>query len=183
LIARLGHAPRGRRAQLAAARGFTMAELAVTLVIVSVGMLLVLQGLSTAKLSAAHTRNLKLARELGSLTLGQVGAGLYAEEIDRDQVLTGSYAEQGHPEFAFEIALGDEDFRTRQRRDAGEAHDSWAKTEQELRDEEKEEEDEIEQPYEKVRVLVSFPPIKEMSTELVHAAPSAASRWSRSWSS
>ena len=34
--------------------GFTLAEVAVTLVIVGVGLLFVLQGLSTSKFTAAH---------------------------------------------------------------------------------------------------------------------------------
>ena len=37
--------------------GFTLAEVMVTLVIVGIGLTLVLQGLNTAKLTAAQTRN------------------------------------------------------------------------------------------------------------------------------
>ena len=50
--------------------GFTLAEVAVTLVIVAIGPTLVLQGLNTSKMSAAQTHNRKVARELALLTLG-----------------------------------------------------------------------------------------------------------------
>ena len=58
--------------------GFTLAEIAVTIVIVGIGLVLVLQGLNHSKMTAAHTRNMKLARELGHLTMGQVEAGIYS---------------------------------------------------------------------------------------------------------
>ena len=76
------------------AAGFTLAEVAVTLVIVAITLTLVLQALTNAKLTAANTRNIKLARDLGLLTLGQVEAGLLQDEI-RD-FYSGSYAEEGY---------------------------------------------------------------------------------------
>jgi len=88
--------------------GFTLAEVAVTLVIVGISLVLVLQALNNAKLTAANTRNLKLARDLGLLTLGQIEAGLYQDEI-RDR-FGGSYAQEGYDDFFFEVALGQDVF-------------------------------------------------------------------------
>ena len=65
---------------------------------------LVLQALGTATTAAAQTRNMKLARDLGLLTLGRISAGLYQEEI-RDRFF-GTFGEEGYPEFEFEVALG-----------------------------------------------------------------------------
>ena len=51
------HLRSARRSALRSGRGgFTLAEVAVTIVIVAIGMLLVLQGLNTAKMSAAQTK-------------------------------------------------------------------------------------------------------------------------------
>ena len=91
-----------------ARRGFTLVEVAVTIVIVGIGLTLVLQAMNTATTSAAQTRNMKIARELGLLTLGRIKSGLYQEEV-RDRFY-GSYAEDEFPEFEFEVLLGDEAF-------------------------------------------------------------------------
>ena len=152
--------------------GFTLAEVAVTLLIVSVCLVLVLQGLTRAKVSAAETHNRKVARELALLTLGQVEAGLYWEELDGDgDTLTGNYAEEGYENFHYELAFGDEDFSTVGAYDQREAgyHDSWRyerEREERERDDDSEEE-ETEQPFEKVRIRVGYPQLTERESALV----------------
>jgi prepilin-type N-terminal cleavage/methylation domain-containing protein len=165
-----------RRPQLQPRRrspGFTLAEVAVTIVIVGIGMLLVLQGLNTAKMTAAHTRNYKLARELSLLTLGQVASGLYQEDIENG--LQGSYAEEGYPQFTFEVIVGDQTFLTT---NEDGSFDTW-KHEEELqaREDAESEEDEKdprdrEEPFEKVKIRVTFTPKirvgdQELGNELV----------------
>ena len=76
--------------------GFTLAEVAVTIVIVGIALVLCLQGLHGSKLQAAWTRNFKLARELGATTMGEIASGLYAEDI-RDG-LSGTYSDADFPE-------------------------------------------------------------------------------------
>ena len=134
------------------AGGFTLVEVAVTIVIVGIGLTLVLQALSAAKLTASHTRNQKIARDLGLLTLGRIESGIYREEI-RDR-FGGSYAEEGYPQFYFEVALGDEAFVEQADREADDSpfYDSWNSD----RDDEGED-DETTEPYEDIKVKVSFP--------------------------
>jgi prepilin-type N-terminal cleavage/methylation domain-containing protein len=141
--------------------GFTLAEVAVTIVIVGIGMLLVLQSLNTAKMTAAHTRNYKLSRELALLTLGQIASGEFREDIENG--LVGSYAEEGYPDFMFEVLVGDATFRAKG--DTGE-FDSWAPRDEDY-DETDEEEEEAEQPFEKVRIKITSPVIGELGNELV----------------
>lgn len=143
-----------------ASRGFTLAEVAVTIVIVGIGMLLVLQGLNNAKMTAAHTRNMKLSRELALLTLGQVEAGLYQEDIENG--LVGSYAEEGYPDFSFEVVVGDDAFYEPT---DGRRFDSWAARDDEEDDDE--EEEESEEPFEKVKIRITSPKITERVNELV----------------
>lgn len=139
--------------------GFTLAEIAITIVIVGIGLMLVLQGLNTAKLTAAHTRNMKLARELGMLTLGRIASGDYQEDIDSGMMDT--YADEGYPDFMFEIVLGDDSFVER---DEDGRFDNWAP---DLYDKDDEDEDEeAEQPYEKVTVRITYPVIREMPNQL-----------------
>ena len=47
--------------------GFTLAEVAVTIVIVGIGMLLVLEGLNVSKMTAAQTRNMKRKLRSGGI--------------------------------------------------------------------------------------------------------------------
>jgi prepilin-type N-terminal cleavage/methylation domain-containing protein len=157
-------------APLRARAGFTLAEVAVTIVIVGLTLVYVLQGLNTAMLTAAHTRNIKLARELGLFTLGQIESGLLRDEIETG--MSGNYADEGQPDFAWEIRMGEDSFRERE---SDAPFDSWAKrdartgqlkSEAELQQEEDEEED-AEEPFEKVKVRVTFPRIQELSDELV----------------
>jgi len=144
-----------------ARRGFTLAEIAVTIVIVGVGLVLVLQGLNTAKITAAQTRNTRLARELALYTLGQVEAGLYQDDIE--QGLNGNYSEMGYTAFSYEVIAGDATFRER---DPNSPYDSWQPTQKEL-DDKKKDGDEITQPFEKVKVRVTFPKFGEYSNELI----------------
>jgi prepilin-type N-terminal cleavage/methylation domain-containing protein len=146
--------------------GFTLAEVAVALVIVGYSLVFLLQALTAAKMVAAHTRNYKLSRELGVLTLGQIESGLYREDIENG--LSGSYADQGYPEFSYEVVVGDESFH--QLKEGG-SFDNWKANEERLAEQRREagedEEDVEEQPFEKVKVRVTFPKILELSNELV----------------
>ena len=88
--------------------GFTLAEVAVTLVIVAIGLTLVLQGLNTSKMSAAQTHNRKVARELALLTLGEIEAGLYWEDLNSSSdILAGTYAEAGYEDEPPDERCGD----------------------------------------------------------------------------
>ena len=153
---RAGAGPRAQRARV----GFTLAEVAVTIVIVGIGLILVLQGLNTAKIAAAQTRNVKLARDLALLTLGRIASGLDQDEIENG--LTGTYADEGYPEFAYEVVVGDKSFRER---DPKAAHDSWALTPDE--EQKKTDDEDIEEPFEKVKVRITFPKFAEYQNEQV----------------
>ena len=152
-----------RRRVRGARAGFTLAEVAVTIVIVGIGMLLVLQGLNTAKLTAAHTRNMKLARELALTTLGQIASGLFQEDIQAG--LEGSYAEEGYPDFSFEVVVGDESFRTET---TDGPFDSWAPRDDREEDEEKVEDPQevTDEPFEKVKIKITFPKIQVAQEQL-----------------
>jgi prepilin-type N-terminal cleavage/methylation domain-containing protein len=152
------------RAEPSLARGFTLAEVAVTIVIVGIGLLMVLQGLNNAKLTAAHTRNFKLARDLALVTLGQVESGEFQKDIQNG--LTGSYSEQGYPDFTYEVIVGDATFR--EKTDTT-TFDSWAPTDaqKEQQDKDKENGQVEQQPFEKVKIRISFPKMAEFPTELV----------------
>lgn len=146
------------RSPLRSRSGFTLAEVAVTIVIVGIGLVMVLQGLNTAKISAANTRNTKLARELALLTLGQVESGLFQDDIENG--LVGTYAEEGYPEFSYEVAVGDKTFREK---DQNGGYDNWAP-----KDSDKKKDDEAaEEPYEKVKIRITFPKINVFSNELI----------------
>lgn len=145
--------------------GFTLAEVAVTIVIVGIALMLLLQGLGGSKAQSYYTRNLKVANQLARQTLGEVAAGLYEE--DAEFGLSGTYADSGYPEFSYEVWFGEEDFPADTGRDSGE-FDSWEhqrEREREQRERERdesgddEEDDEEHEPYEKVRIRVVFPVI------------------------
>jgi prepilin-type N-terminal cleavage/methylation domain-containing protein len=143
--------------------GFTLVEVAVALVIVGIGLTLCLQSLQTAKMQAAHTRNLKLARELGVMTLGQIESGLYQEDIQNG--FTASYAQEGYPDFYFELLLGEESFENEEINYSSDGyHDSFESRRQRRLDEAQEngeDEEDIEEPFEKVKIRVMFPRINE----------------------
>jgi prepilin-type N-terminal cleavage/methylation domain-containing protein len=146
-------------------RGFTLAEVAVTIAIVGLALAWMLQTLSSSKMTAAYSRNLKLARELSIYTLGQIESGLYAEELDQDRI-EGSYADEGYPDFFFEAVLGDESLSPN--RDDARAFDNWRHEQQvKQRNSTREEEEETEQPYEKVQVRVTFPKIGDLKNDYI----------------
>lgn len=138
--------------------GFTLAEVAVTIVIVGIGLVMVLQGLNTAKISAANTRNTRVARELALLTLGQVESGLFQDDVSNG--LTGSYAEEGYPEFTYEVAVGDKSFVEK---DQNGGFDNWAPKSTDK----KKDDTTAEEPYEKVKIRITYPKINVYSNEFV----------------
>jgi prepilin-type N-terminal cleavage/methylation domain-containing protein len=142
--------------------GFTLAEVAVTIALVGLALVYMLQALNTAKVTAAYTRNIKLSKELALLTLGRIESGLYEEDLD-DEHFEGTYAEEGYPDFFFEAVIGETNLRDRERGEDYSFFDNW-RYESEDRDDDDEE---AEQPYEKVQVRVTFPPIRELKNELV----------------
>jgi prepilin-type N-terminal cleavage/methylation domain-containing protein len=165
------------RPRPSARAGFTLAEVAVTLLIVSIGLVLVLQGLSTAKVSAAETHYRKVARELALLTLGRVEAGLFWEELDGDgSTLTGTYAEEGYEEFHYELVFGEDDFTQSSKDFKPEAgyHDSWEyerererdRREREHESSKDEDEEQTKEPFEKVRIRVEYPRLTERESTL-----------------
>jgi prepilin-type N-terminal cleavage/methylation domain-containing protein len=162
-------APRGARA------GFTLAEVAVTLLIVAIGMTLIIQGLTTAKHTAADTYFRKLSREMALLTLGQVESGLFWEELDGagggGDLVTGNYAEEGHEELHFELVFGEEEFTDAAGRydDTGSAyHDTWdyEREREDRLDDDDDEDEEITEPFEKVRIKVTYPKFGERQNTL-----------------
>lgn len=145
---------------------FTLAEVAVTIALVGLALAWMLQTLNTAKVTAAYTRNIKLARELALLTLGQIESGLYAEDVD-DERIEGTYAEEGYPDFAFEAVIGDESFRPDE--NDSQAFDSW-RHDQDLKRRAKAKEgdtEDAEQPYEKIQIKVTFRKIQDLDNEYV----------------
>jgi prepilin-type N-terminal cleavage/methylation domain-containing protein len=153
------------RSLTARAAGFTLVEVAVTLVIVGVGLTLCLQSLQTAKMQAAHTRNLKLARELGVMTLGQIEAGLFQEELTDGY--SESYAGEGYPDFFFEVLTGEEQFEEVDQGEPGSYFDAFAARRQRAFEEGTDDEDEdAEQPFEKVRLRITFPRFGEYKNSL-----------------
>lgn len=142
--------------------GFTLAEVAVTIAVVGLALVWMLQALNTAKVTAAYTRNLKLSRELALLRLGQIEAGLFQEELDRERLL-GTFADEGHADFSYEVVVGDEAFLELDAQ-GGPVFDNWR--DERLRADDDDEE-QVEQPYERVQVKVIFPPIQDLKNELV----------------
>lgn len=147
--------------------GFTLAEVVVTLLIVSIALTQSVIILNRSLLIAAHTTKSKVARELALYTIGQVASGLWWDEIDTG--LYGTYSELGYDEFAYELVLGDESF-TDYEPDPDRPFDNWEYTRElaELeRDYDDEDEDEATQPYEKVRIKVTFPSLSDWGNEVV----------------
>ena len=147
--------------------GFTLAEVAVTIVIVGTMLIYLLQGLSGTKLLAAQTRNNKLSRELALAKLGQVGSGLFQEDIDKG--LTGTFADEGYPDFSYQVVVGDDNF-VGEGSESGpisdERFDNW--NDPKLQDTKSKDpnDEQVEKPYEKVRIRVTSPKIQEYSNRL-----------------
>lgn len=147
--------------------GFTLAEVAVTIVIVGMALLFVLQGVSTSKFDAANTYNRKVAMGLALQTLGQLQSGLFWEDID-DHLGPFTYAEEGYEEFSWEVVLGDEALTDLPEPESSLAHDSYRYAqEQEEEEDEDDEEEDAAQPFEKVRIRVVYPKLGNYPNELV----------------
>lgn len=145
--------------------GFTLAEVAVTLVIVGVALVYILQGVNTSYILAAQTHNRKVARELAFLTLAQVESGLFWEDID-DRMF-GNYAEEGYEDWHWEVVCGDETFSDELIEPyGGLQYDYYRERE---RREEEEDDDELEdthEPFESVRIRVTFPKLGEFQNTI-----------------
>lgn len=144
--------------------GFTLAEVVVTIAVVAIALTLAFQSLNVSKLTAAHTRNSKLARELALYTLGQIEAGLFWEDIETGR--TGIY--EDYPNYSYELALGDETFIEVDPNEG--PFDTWAYREEQRRladDYDADAEEEQIQPYEEVRVKVTYPAMREFPNEVI----------------
>jgi len=147
----------------------------VTLMIVSLAIVTILQGLTQVKHNAAETHYRKLAMELGNLTLGRLESGLYREDLSasgsRGDVLTGTYAEEGQELITYELVLGEQQFSEESRPDdeRGGYHDTWedARQREEEADADDENEEEVAEPFEKARIRVTFPKLSESDNFLV----------------
>lgn len=149
--------------------GFTLAEVAVTIAIVGLALAWMLQTLSSSKMTAAYSRNLKLARELSLYTLGQIESGLFDEELENERI-EGVYADEGYPDFAFEAVIGDESLSPDPSNQ--QSFDNW-RHERDQRERKRssatsdEDEEEVEEPYERIQVRVTFPKLGELKNEYV----------------
>ena len=149
--------------------GFTLAEVAVTLAIVGISLLWVLEGLNRAKVTAAHAHNVKVARELALMTLGEIEAGMYWEDLDEDGI-EGNYAEEGYDGFSFVVVMGDDSLPDRYEADEEGSrlpYDTLKDRRQREEEERDDDDEEVEEPYERVTIQVVFPKFTEEPNELV----------------
>ncbi|MEM6672662.1 MAG: hypothetical protein AAF726_07440 [Planctomycetota bacterium] len=157
-----------RRTPLASAcAGFTLAEAAITIAIVAFVVTVMLQGLEGAKTSAAHTRYLKTAYELGNGMLGEITAGLWSEEIESG--MTGTFADLDEPDYGWEIALGDDMFEETGDQDDERPFDNYAARRdwESDQDDDEDEDEEDTEPFEKVKLRVRYPKLGDYPDELV----------------
>jgi len=157
-------------ARRSACAGFTLAEVAVTVLIVGLGLTMILQGLNACKIRAAYTRSAKQARELALVTLGEIESGLFWEEVDEGIDHLGPQVFEDFPDYTYEILFGDEDQFYDYDADPDAPFDNWAWSEYQRRESEDYDEDEEEQeaqPYEKIRVKVTFPKFGDRENEIV----------------
>lgn len=154
--------PLGRRRA-----GFTLAEAAITIALVALTLSTVLQILQGSKFTTAHTRDMRRARDLALTTLAEIESGLWWDIIDSTR--SGNYVAQDLPDFYFELAVGDEGFREDQERDdEGRPFDNWDyKRQLELDSYDSDEEEEATEPFEKIRIRVTFPKYGELPNEIV----------------
>lgn len=152
------------------AAGFTLVEAAVTIAIVSIVLLMVVQGLQSATRKAYYTKVQKTAHELAQGLLGEVRCGLYRDEMDRE--MSGTFADQDEPDYIWEIVVGEDVFLDRD--DDELPFDNFAERRRREEDEEDnffqgdEEDEEQTEPFEKVKVKVIFPVLdEEMEDELI----------------
>jgi prepilin-type N-terminal cleavage/methylation domain-containing protein len=127
--------------------GFTLAEVMVTILIVGSILILSVQGLNKSLAQAAHTRNIKIARELAMLSLARLEAGLYIDELEDH--MEGDYSDDDHPDFQWEIVLDTEEFYDEEQLES-DRFDSWEPTDEE-------EDAESGDPWVVARVKVRFP--------------------------
>jgi len=150
--------------------GFTLAEAAVTIALVAITLTVLLQSMEGSKFMAAHTRDQKIARELALNTLYEIEAGLWQEDLDLTR--SGNYAEQDHPQFWWELAIGEESFDDDDDRDRDRdaPFDNWAYREEQrqeaLEDSGVDEDEEATDPFEKVRIRVSFSQYGDLVSEV-----------------
>lgn len=147
--------------------GFTLAEAAITIVLVGLVISTTLQILQGTKFTAAHTRDMKAARDLGLMTLAEIESGLWWDDIESTR--SGSYAEDDHPAFYFDLALGDETFPDEAWDDEQRPFDNWEYQRQLEQDrlEEEDEEEQLTEPFEKVRVRITFPRYGELPNQIL----------------
>ena len=151
--------------------GFTLVEAAITLAIVALVLVTVLQGMEGAKLSAHHTRQRKTAYELGVGLLGEVTVGLWREELESG--MTGNFAELDEPNFYWELALGEDVLAENDQDDTDRPFDNFAARRDWEEDNRSDDDDEFEdgeepvEPFEKIRLRVTFPKLRDFSNELV----------------
>lgn len=165
------HRPTDGHSGVQARAGFTLAEAAVTIAVVAIVLTLTLQALEGAKVTAAGTMYRKTARELGMEMLGEIEAGRWQDDLDSGA--SGSFAEKDAPDYLWELALGDDTFPDVPEQDLDDpnrpfdnwrARDEWR--EQNEDDPEGTEGEEEAQPFEKVKIRVRYPKIREFEGEI-----------------
>ena len=118
-----------------------------------------LQALSSAQTTAAHTHEVKLAREMALRTLGEISTGRYQAEMN--DVIQGSYPEDVAPYMRYQIAFGEATLpRHGDPRDEGyerETVDNWENRRRWEDEQSDDEEDTTEEDYEIVKIRVIFP--------------------------
>lgn len=153
--------------------GFTLAEAAVTIAIVGIVLLAVMQGLQGAKMASLNVKNQKTAYELGTGLLGEIRVGLYREELESG--MTGDFAEQEEPDFRWEVTLGDDVFTDADDGSEERPFDNLQDRREREEDRENssdsrftdEEDEEAAEPFEKVKIRVTYPLVEEYPTELL----------------
>ena len=138
--------------------GFTLAEAAITIALVGLTITYTLQALSSAQTTAAHTHELKLAREMALRTLGEIATGRYQAEMN--DVIQGSYPEDEAPYMRYQIAFGEATLpRHGDPRDEYDRNtvDNWENRRRWEDDQSDGEEDTTEEDYEVVKIRVIFP--------------------------
>jgi hypothetical protein len=128
-----------RRPVPGARSGFTLAEAAITIAIVGIGLAFSVQALNGAAQTAAHTQRMKIARELGVEHLGEIAAGLWWDELESTR--TGD-----------EAAWEGQRFDNWQYRRDQEAINSGYSSAEDM-----DAEEETVEEYEQLRLRVSFP--------------------------
>jgi type II secretory pathway pseudopilin PulG len=153
-----------------ASSGFTLAEAAVTIAIVAIMLTMILQSLEGAKVSAAHTMYQKTGRELGLEMLGEIEAGRWQDELDSGQ--SGSFASRDAPDYTWDLALGDDAFPDRPDDDVNGEYrpfDKYRAREDWREDNSSSDEDDEEdkQPFEKVKLRVRYPKIRQFGDDII----------------